>query len=232
MTIGDLNQTQTQRFQYHCFYRNHRLSCHLGRLHSQSWTHHINDRQPCRPPSTQKTPSLPSFGPIRYSLPLARTAVPRPHNYREQAVIAVVKQHVASYVHPESRKGRKFLSVRIPCQRVVLCPPAAPAYSPLSPSLLRVACEQRAASQRIRIKGMNLLKNIRPGTTVSRRMCAKYPADEDPTGTKVLPTVTPANYSERNASHAEKFLFVNTGLSMNDLNNRGVVVFTVKWPKH
>ena len=31
--------------------------------------------------------------------------------------------------------------------------------------------------------------------------------------------------------HAENFLFGNAGLSFKDLNNKGIVVFTVKWPK-
>jgi hypothetical protein len=55
--------------------------------------------------------------------------------------------------------------------------------------------------------------------------------DEDPTGTKLLPTGIPAKYSERGSPSAENFLFGNAGLSMNDLDNEGIVVFTVKWPK-
>jgi hypothetical protein len=32
-------------------------------------------------------------------------------------------------------------------------------------------------------------------------------------------------------SDAENFLFGNAGLSMNDLNNKGIVAFTVVWPQ-
>lgn len=55
--------------------------------------------------------------------------------------------------------------------------------------------------------------------------------NEDPTGTKLMPTGIPAEYSERGSPYAENFLFGNAGLSMNDLNNKGIVAFTVKWPK-
>jgi hypothetical protein len=56
-------------------------------------------------------------------------------------------------------------------------------------------------------------------------------SDTDPTGTKLLPTGIPAKYSERGSPSIENFLFGNEGLSMNDLNNKDIVVFTVKWPK-
>ncbi len=55
--------------------------------------------------------------------------------------------------------------------------------------------------------------------------------DEDPTGTKLLPTGIPAEYSERGSPYVENFLFGNAGLSMNALNNKGIVAFTVVWPK-
>jgi hypothetical protein len=55
--------------------------------------------------------------------------------------------------------------------------------------------------------------------------------DEDPTGKKLLPTGIPAEYSERGSPDAENFLFGNAGLSMHDLNNKGIVAFTVVWPK-
>ncbi len=49
--------------------------------------------------------------------------------------------------------------------------------------------------------------------------------------TQQLPTGIPAKCSERGSPYAENFLFGNAGLSMNDLNNKDIVVFTVKWPK-
>ena len=56
--------------------------------------------------------------------------------------------------------------------------------------------------------------------------------DKDPTGKKLLPTGIPEQYSEKGSPCAEKkFLFGNAGLSLKDLNNKGIVVFTVKWPK-
>jgi len=44
---------------------------------------------------------------------------------------------------------------------------------------------------------------------------------------KLLPTGVPEKYSPS----AENFLFGSAGLSFADLNNRGIVAFTVKWPK-
>ena len=55
--------------------------------------------------------------------------------------------------------------------------------------------------------------------------------DEDPTGKKLLPVGIPAEYSERGSPYAENFLFGNAGLSMNDLNNKGIVAFTALWPQ-
>ena len=55
--------------------------------------------------------------------------------------------------------------------------------------------------------------------------------DDDPTGTKLLPTGIPEKYSERGSPYAKNFLFGNAGLSLADLNNEGILVFTVKWPK-
>ena len=55
--------------------------------------------------------------------------------------------------------------------------------------------------------------------------------DEDPTGTKLLPTGIPEEYSEKGSPYAENFMFRNAGLSLTDLNNKGILVFTVKWPK-
>jgi hypothetical protein len=47
--------------------------------------------------------------------------------------------------------------------------------------------------------------------------------------TQQLPTGIPAKCSERGSPYAENFLFGKAGLSMNDLNNKDIVVFTVKW---
>jgi hypothetical protein len=55
--------------------------------------------------------------------------------------------------------------------------------------------------------------------------------DEDPTGTKLLPTGIPKIYSEKGSPYAEKILFCNAGLSFTDLYNKGIVVFAVKSPK-
>ena len=55
--------------------------------------------------------------------------------------------------------------------------------------------------------------------------------DADPSGTKLLPTGIPAQYIEAGSPCAENFLFGTAGLSMHDLNNKGIVVFTVKWPR-
>ncbi len=54
--------------------------------------------------------------------------------------------------------------------------------------------------------------------------------DTDPTGTNLMPKGVPGEYSE-GSPYAENFLFGNAGLSFKDLNNKGIVVFTVKWPK-
>jgi hypothetical protein len=45
-----------------------------------------------------------------------------------------------------------------------------------------------------------------------------------------MPKGVPGEYSE-GSPYAENFLFGNAGLSFKDLNNKGIVVFTVKWPK-
>ena len=54
---------------------------------------------------------------------------------------------------------------------------------------------------------------------------------EDPAGTKLLPTGIPEEYFQKDSPYAENFLFDNVGLSFTDLNNKGIVVFTVKCPK-
>ena len=41
----------------------------------------------------------------------------------------------------------------------------------------------------------------------------------------------PEQCSEKVSPYAENFLFGNAGLSFDDLNWKGIVVFTVKWPK-
>jgi len=50
-------------------------------------------------------------------------------------------------------------------------------------------------------------------------------------GTQLIPTGIPEEYSQKGSPHAENFLFGNAGLSFADLNNKGVVVFTVSWPR-
>ena len=55
--------------------------------------------------------------------------------------------------------------------------------------------------------------------------------DQDPTGEKLLPTGVPEKYSQHGSPSSENFLFGSAGLSFADLNNRGIVAFTVKWPK-
>jgi len=55
--------------------------------------------------------------------------------------------------------------------------------------------------------------------------------EEDPTGTKLIPTGIPEEYSRKGSPYAENFLFGNAGLSFTDLNNKGIVVFTVSWPR-
>jgi hypothetical protein len=55
--------------------------------------------------------------------------------------------------------------------------------------------------------------------------------EEDPTGKKLLPTGIPEKYSSQGSPGAENFLFGNAGLSFTDLNNRGIVAFSLKWPK-
>ena len=55
--------------------------------------------------------------------------------------------------------------------------------------------------------------------------------DKDPTGEKMMTTGIPVEYSEKGSPYAEDLLFDNAGLSFKDLNNKGIVVFTVKWPK-
>jgi len=55
--------------------------------------------------------------------------------------------------------------------------------------------------------------------------------DADPSGEKLLPTGVPEKHSRYGSPSAENFLFGSAGLSFADLNNRGIVAFTVKWPK-
>ncbi len=55
--------------------------------------------------------------------------------------------------------------------------------------------------------------------------------DDDPTGTRLLPTGIPEKYSDRGSPYDENFLFGNAGLSFTDLNNKDIVLFTVKWSK-
>ena len=55
--------------------------------------------------------------------------------------------------------------------------------------------------------------------------------DADPSREKLLPTGVPEKHSRYGSPSAENFLFGSAGLSFTDLNNRGIVTFTVKWPK-
>jgi hypothetical protein len=66
---------------------------------------------------------------------------------------------------------QKFHSVRIPCQELTLCSPTVPVRSPLLPSLLRVKCETKTVSERIRTKRHESTVIICPGTIVSPKMC-------------------------------------------------------------
>ena len=51
--------------------------------------------------------------------------------------------------------------------------------------------------------------------------------DHDPTGTRLLSTDIPQQYSEKDSPDDENFLFGNTGLSFEDLNKKGIVVTSV-----
>ena len=54
----------------------------------------------------------------------------------------------------------------------------------------------------------------------------------DPTGTGLLGLGIPPAKSEEGSPHSEDWLFNKAGLSEVDLNNKHIVVFTVKWPLH
>ena len=53
----------------------------------------------------------------------------------------------------------------------------------------------------------------------------------DPTGTHLLGLGIPADVSEEGSPHSEEWLFTKTALSQDDLNNKNIVIFTVKWPR-
>ena len=58
--------------------------------------------------------------------------------------------------------------------------------------------------------------------------------DRDPSGTELLGLGLPRDVAtlggDPGSPASENFLFSSVGLSFDDLNNKGVVVFTVKWP--
>ena len=54
----------------------------------------------------------------------------------------------------------------------------------------------------------------------------------DPTGTRLLGLGIPLEISEEGSPHSEEWLFSKAGLSEDDLNNKNIVVFTVKWSRH
>ena len=54
----------------------------------------------------------------------------------------------------------------------------------------------------------------------------------DPTGTLLFGLGIPQAKSEEGSPHSEDWLFNKAGLSEVDLNNKNIVVFTVKWPLH
>jgi hypothetical protein len=59
---------------------------------------------------------------------------------------------------------------------------------------------------------------------------------DDASGTELLGFGLPREPSvlrgQPGSPASENFLFSSVNLSFKDLNNKGVVVFTVKWPKH
>jgi len=59
--------------------------------------------------------------------------------------------------------------------------------------------------------------------------------DDDESGTELLGFGLPRDPAvlggQPGSPASENFLFSSVGLSFEDLNNKGVVVFTVKWPK-
>jgi hypothetical protein len=54
----------------------------------------------------------------------------------------------------------------------------------------------------------------------------------DPTGTGLLGLGIPADISEKGSPHSEEWLFTQADLSRDDLNNKNIVLFTVKWPRY
>ena len=50
-------------------------------------------------------------------------------------------------------------------------------------------------------------------------------------GTGLLGLGIPPAKSEEGSPHSEEWLFSKAGLSEDDLNNKNIVVFTVKWPR-
>ena len=54
----------------------------------------------------------------------------------------------------------------------------------------------------------------------------------DPRGTDLWGLGIPLEISEKGSPHSEEWLFTHVGLSQDDLNNKDMVVFTVKWPPY
>ncbi len=54
----------------------------------------------------------------------------------------------------------------------------------------------------------------------------------DPTGTRLLGLGIPPAKSEEGSPHSEDWFFSKAGLSEDDLNNKNIVMFTVKWPRY
>jgi hypothetical protein len=62
----------------------------------------------------------------------------------------------------------------------------------------------------------------------SGNFCTGYSCRENPDGTPLLGLGIDPAYSEMCSPASEDWLFSKEGLSKDDLNNKGVVVFTVK----
>ena len=54
----------------------------------------------------------------------------------------------------------------------------------------------------------------------------------DPTGTGLLGLGIPPDISEKGSPHSEEWLFTQADLSRDDLNNKNIVLFTVKWSRY
>ena len=66
----------------------------------------------------------------------------------------------------------------------------------------------------------------------------RFPAVERDSRTKFtcftsakVQILNPPDRSERESPASEDWLFIQAGLSKHDLDSKGIVVFTVKWPR-